>query len=190
MQPTSIMPRRSVRDWVNCEWAFQHVNERRPAEELLEREAARLEQALGLAPKAVVGAVSPSRSTFRAASSPSGSRRPPAGARGPNEARRKTDWTVDELYEADFPEPKWIVPDLLPTGLASLAGRPKLGKSWLALQLAAAVACGEHFLDWAVQDGRVLFIALEDPPRRLRDRLGRLRVPQVLPSSSTPIGRR
>jgi hypothetical protein len=115
-------------------------------EEALERKARALEQALGLAPRAV------------------------------EQAWRKTDWTVDELYDAHLPEPRWIVPELLPTGLASLAGRPKLGKSWLALQLAAAVACGQRFLDWAVQDGPVLFIALEDPPRRLRDRLARLRV--------------
>jgi len=95
--------------------------------------------------------------------------------------RRKTDWTVDELYDADFPEPKWIVPKLLPTGLASLAGRPKMGKSWLALQLAAAVASGGRFLDWAVEQGAVLFIALEDPPRRLRERLKLLRVPRGAP---------
>ncbi len=94
---------------------------------------------------------------------------------------RKYDWTVDELYDADFPEPKWIVPELLPTGLASLAGRPKLGKSWLALQLSAAVASGGRFLDWAVERGEVLFIALEDPPRRLRERLECLRVARRTP---------
>jgi hypothetical protein len=89
---------------------------------------------------------------------------------------RKSDWTVDELYDARFPEPKWIVPGLLPTGLASLAGRPKVGKSWLALQLAAAVAEGGRFLERQVERGEVLFIALEDPPRRLRERLRSLRV--------------
>jgi predicted ATP-dependent serine protease len=95
--------------------------------------------------------------------------------------RRKTDWTVDELYDATLPAPRWIVPDLLPAGLASLAGRPKVGKSWLALQLAAAVARGRPFLECAVQRGPVLFVALEDPPRRLHDRLQVLAVPRGTP---------
>jgi len=92
--------------------------------------------------------------------------------------RRKTDWTVEELYDTDFAEPKWVVHELLPVGLASLAGRPKVGKSWLALQLAAAVATGQRFLDWEVEQGMVLFIALEDPPRRLKERLAHLGVPR------------
>jgi hypothetical protein len=95
--------------------------------------------------------------------------------------RRKTDWTVDELYDTALPAPKWIVPDLLPAGLASLAGRPKVGKSWLALQLAAAVARGRPFLERKVQRGPVLFVALEDPPRRLYDRLQLLGVPRGAP---------
>jgi hypothetical protein len=103
-------------------------------------------------------------------------------AQEPPRVRAKTDWTVEELYRADLPEPKWIVPGLLPTGLASLAGRPKLGKSWLALQLGAAVAVGGTFLERRVQEGRVLFIALEDPPRRLRERVRSLWV-----SASAPI---
>ena len=99
----------------------------------------------------------------------------------PPRERPKTDWTVEELYEAVLPEPQWIVPELLPTGLASLAGRPKLGKSWLALQLAAAVAAGGSFLERPVKEGRVLFIALEDPPRRLRQRVKRLWVARGAP---------
>jgi hypothetical protein len=120
-------------------------------DELLDREVLAAEVALGLAPRKVA------------------------------RVRRKSDWTVDELYDARFPRPKWIVPELLPTGLASLAGRPKVGKSWLALQLAAAVAWGGRFLDQDVEHGPVLFIALEDPPRRLRERLRRLRVERGAP---------
>ena len=41
--------------------------------------------------------------------------------------RRKTGWTVGELYKTVLPVPVWIVPELLPAGLASLAGRPKDG---------------------------------------------------------------
>ena len=90
--------------------------------------------------------------------------------------RRKTDWTVGELYRSELPAPVWIVPKLLPAGLASLAGRPKMGKSLLALQLAAAVALGRPFLGYKVKAGPVLYLALEDSPQRLQERLQRLGV--------------
>ncbi len=83
-------------------------------------------------------------------------------------------WTVDGLLDANFPEPKWVVPDILPTGLAALAGRPKIGKSWLALPLAVAVASGGYFLERRVESGPVLYLALEDSPRRLKSRLEKM----------------
>lgn len=52
-----------------------------------------------------------------------------------------------------------------------LAGRPKLGKSWLALQLAQASACGGKVFEQSVEPGPVLYIALEDSERRLQQRL-------------------
>lgn len=75
-----------------------------------------------------------------------------------------------DLMTHDWPEPPWIVPGILPVGLAVLAGRPKVGKSWLALQLAQAVAIGGRFLGECVERGPVLYLALEDVPRRLKRR--------------------
>lgn len=95
--------------------------------------------------------------------------------------RAKTAWTCDELLNTSFPKPRWVVPDLLPVGLASLAGRPKLGKSWLALQLAVSVATGGRFLDVPVEQGPVIYLALEDAPRRLKGRLERLKAPVGAP---------
>lgn len=76
-----------------------------------------------------------------------------------------------DLMAMDFPEPLWVVKDLLPVGLAILAGPPKKGKSWFALELAMAVCSGGYFLDRKAEKGRVLYCALEDSPRRLKDRL-------------------
>jgi len=87
----------------------------------------------------------------------------------------RTSWTVADLLAADFPEPRYIVPELLPVGLALLAGRPKLGKSWLALQVAVAVGAGAgRVLGREVPGGHALYIALEDSPRRMRSRLDSL----------------
>ena len=89
----------------------------------------------------------------------------------------KTCWTDRELLEMEFPPPTWAVRDLLSVGLATLGGKPKLGKSWLALQLACAVVNGEPFLGHNVSQGDVLYLALEDPPRRLQGRLRKQRAP-------------
>lgn len=76
-----------------------------------------------------------------------------------------------ELFVATLPEPKYAVPGLLPEGLALLVSAPKVGKSWLALNVAVAIATGGQVLDQPVEQGDVLYLALEDHDRRLRDRL-------------------
>ena len=64
------------------------------------------------------------------------------------------------------------MPGVLAEGLNLLAGAPKLGKSWLALNVAAAVAYGGMALSKiSVEKGEALYLALEDPPRRLQRRL-------------------
>lgn len=84
---------------------------------------------------------------------------------------RKTTWTLAELLDAEFVEPTWIVAEMIPVGLVSLAGRPKIGKSWMALQLAIAVASGGYFLGKEVDKAHVLYLALEDTGRRLKKRI-------------------
>lgn len=83
--------------------------------------------------------------------------------------------SASELAEMSFPPLRWAISGLLPEGLALLAGKPKLGKSFLALQMAIAVATGEGraFDVPEIDAGDVLFCALEDSQRRLKDRLAR-----------------
>ncbi len=76
-----------------------------------------------------------------------------------------------DLLTRDWPEPAWAVRGLLPVGLTLLAGRPKVGKSWLALQLMQSVATGGVFLGEQVQRAPCLYLALEDSPRRLAARM-------------------
>ena len=49
--------------------------------------------------------------------------------------------------------------------------RPKARKSWYALQLAIAKASGGRFMRMMTNACRVLYIALEDNDRRMRQRL-------------------
>lgn len=81
-------------------------------------------------------------------------------------------FTAADLMAATFPEPRWAVPGLVAEGLNLLVGSPKLGKSWLCLGLAVAVASGGRALGKInVDQGPVLYAALEDNPRRLQNRL-------------------
>ena len=76
-----------------------------------------------------------------------------------------------EIAAMDLPEPKWIIKDLLPEGYGLLAGRPKLGKSWLALAFAVAVAtggCGLGRKEYEAIKARSLIFALEDRLRRIK----------------------
>ncbi len=86
--------------------------------------------------------------------------------------QRRTSWTATDLLITEFPAPRFAVDGLLPEGLTFMCGAPKLGKSWMALGLAIAVAEGGHALGSVpVEAGDVLYLALEDSPRRLQSRL-------------------
>lgn len=77
-----------------------------------------------------------------------------------------------DLLAMCFPDIKWVVPGYLTEGLTLLAGAPKIGKSWLALGLALAVASGGRaFEEVECEAGTVLYLALEDNFRRLQSRL-------------------
>ncbi|AEW92890.1 MULTISPECIES: AAA family ATPase [Streptomycetaceae] len=95
-------------------------------------------------------------------------------------------WTADQLMSTRFPEPRWAVPDILSEGVNLLAGPPKIGKSWLVLSLALAVASGGTALGAVpVAPGAALYLALEDTARRLQTRMGRLLGGQPAPSELT-----
>lgn len=88
--------------------------------------------------------------------------------------RPKT-FTAAELMAEELPEARWIVPDVLPEGVTFLAGKPKLGKSWMVLGIGLAVATGGVALGAKpVRRGEILCLALEDTRRRLQKRLGLL----------------
>jgi len=95
---------------------------------------------------------------------------------------------ADKLLTSDWPEPVWAIPGLLPVGLTILAGAPKVGKSWLALQIAQAVASGGMIFNLRVERGSVLYLALEDPPRRLKERMTQQGWPVGLNADFLPVG--
>ena len=75
------------------------------------------------------------------------------------------------LMAREFEPLQFSVDKILPHGLFILAGSPKVGKSWLALDLCTAVAAGGKLWDYSATPGDVLYLALEDNFNRLQNRL-------------------
>lgn len=107
-------------------------------------------------------------------------------AKRANDARRRangetirkaaaTGIKASDLKAMEFPPIKYVVRGYIVEGLTILAGRPKLGKSWLCYDIANGVAGGRFVLgDIECQEGDVLYLALEDNPRRLQGRMRKL----------------
>lgn len=76
------------------------------------------------------------------------------------------------LAAKTFPQMRHVVPGLLPEGVTILAARPKIGKTWLAQQIACAVA-GEYAgtLGVTVAQGDAIMLNLEDGDRRAQGRM-------------------
>lgn len=80
--------------------------------------------------------------------------------------------TVQDLMGKTFAPARWAIEDLLPEGLTIFAGAPKMGKSFLSLDIGLAVSHGDKVLgDYQASKGQVLYAALEDSERRLQTRL-------------------
>jgi len=104
----------------------------------------------------------------------------------PARAQLRTAWTADQLMSTVFAPPVWAVPGIIAEGVSLLAGPPKVGKSWASLGLALAVAAGGRaFENIPVEGGPVLYLALEDTPRRLQGRIGKILSGQPAPARLT-----
>jgi hypothetical protein len=68
----------------------------------------------------------------------------------------------------------FTVTDILPHGLFILSGSSKVGKSWLALDLCHTVANGGQIWNYPTTQGEALYLALEDTPKRMRERLAKI----------------
>ena len=79
--------------------------------------------------------------------------------------------TAEQLQSTPYSPVPFLVEELLPEGLHILAGAPKIGKSWLALWLCLCVSQGQPLWNFAVTQGEVLYLSLEDSYRRIQSRL-------------------
>lgn len=79
---------------------------------------------------------------------------------------------TNDLMAKEFEPIRWIVPGYVPEGFSVLAGRQKLGKTWLAIDIALAVASGGMSMGAIeVEAGDVLYLDLENGERRVQRRV-------------------
>ena len=80
--------------------------------------------------------------------------------------------TATTLLEQVFPPLRCFVDEVLAEGLTLLAGKPKKGKSYLALDMSLSIAVGRQaFMKFPTEQCSVLYVSLEDGARRLQRRL-------------------
>ena len=81
------------------------------------------------------------------------------------------------LLTQKFEPIRWAIQDMVPEGVSLLVGPPKVGKSWLTLQFAIAIANGSNIWNGrqAEAAGDVLMLCLEDNDRRIQSRIQKLR---------------
>ena len=80
-------------------------------------------------------------------------------------------YSCEYVMDTTLDRNQFVVDKMLYPGLYILAGAPKVGKSWLALDLCLSVADGRQFLKHETSKGQVLYLALEDSLLRLQNRV-------------------
>lgn len=101
------------------------------------------------------------------------------GAPGPLDELRTGQW----LDAQTFDPLRYAVPRIVPEGLTLHVGAPKVGKSWIVLAYALAVAAGGRTLGVVPVERRpVLMLALEDGDRRMQDRCRKLLEGAAIPA--------
>lgn len=79
--------------------------------------------------------------------------------------------SCEEIMTTVYKPIEFVVDGLLAQGLYILAGAPKVGKSWLALDMCLSIAKGEKVLGQKTTQGTALYLCLEDSYVRIQNRL-------------------
>jgi hypothetical protein len=78
--------------------------------------------------------------------------------------------TMNDIFSLTFTRKPPVIDGLLYPGVYILAGAPKIGKSFLSAQIAYHVSMGIPLWDLKVNQGDVLYFALEDDFERIQSR--------------------
>ena len=79
--------------------------------------------------------------------------------------------SCEEIMTTVYKPIEFVIDGLLAQGLYILAGAPKVGKSWLALDMCLSIAKGESVLGQKTLQGTAVYLCLEDSYARIQNRL-------------------
>ncbi len=79
--------------------------------------------------------------------------------------------SCEEIMMTVYKPIEFVVDGLIANGLYILAGAPKVGKSWLSLDVCLSIAKGENILGHETRCGTALYLCLEDSFERIQKRL-------------------
>ena len=90
-----------------------------------------------------------------------------------NQTTPKVFSTIDgnSLMAQEYEPLRFAIDKILPHGIFVFAGSPKVGKSWLTLDMCYAISTGGKLWDFTAPQGEALYLALEDKYSRLQGRL-------------------
>ena len=94
----------------------------------------------------------------------------------PQTAEPKVFTTIDgnTLMAQEYEPLQFAIDKILPHGVFVFAGSPKIGKSWLTLDMCYAISTGGKLWDFKATQGN-LYLALEDKYSRLQGRLKQMK---------------
>ena len=79
--------------------------------------------------------------------------------------------SCEEIMTTVYKPIEFVIDSLIAQGLYILAGAPKVGKSWLTLDMCLSIAKGEKILGLKTSQGTALYLCLEDSYARIQNRL-------------------
>lgn len=85
---------------------------------------------------------------------------------------KKTCLFYGDLEDMEFEPTPFIIDKILPAGTTLFSGKPKKGKSFLALGMSVCVAAGRDVFGYKTTKSKVLYLGLEDNFKRLQSRIG------------------
>lgn len=91
-----------------------------------------------------------------------------------NKKREISYSSFEELQNRQLPPIIYYVDSLIPQGLTLICSLPKIGKSWMALDMGISIASGMPIMGFKTHQAGVLYLALEDSENRLQDRTNKI----------------
>ena len=79
---------------------------------------------------------------------------------------------IDDIINDDGKPPDWLFEELFPaTGVATISGRAKSQKSWLAIDLCTSVSAGVDWLKFQTRPAKAVYVNFELSEKTLRNRI-------------------